>query len=134
MAKQVVLEIHNSKSVTFNMSYEFDPELIGKKEREEIVHQLGTIKTVKYWVRVPNLVSPITPEQFKKEKDQTKVLAKKAQWKKLSEEKLARMEKYAKMVKNWEEISFTDEDVKSASALQRMSLRAQKKSVCKLGN
>lgn len=46
--KQVVVETRKNGNVDIATHYDFDPDLVGKKEREEVT--IGNI--TKYWVRV----------------------------------------------------------------------------------
>lgn len=152
MAKQVVTEIRSEKipvrfigydengqkifrnslfgkTVKITLSYDFDPDLVGKKEREEVV--IGNI--TKYWVSVPDIcTAPITPNDFQAQKKVAKTKAKKDLYRKLCEEKSERIARYAKMVANWQEIVPTNEDRISAAQILKLSQRAQKKKVCKI--
>jgi len=138
MAKQVVIETRSNSNVDIKTSYVFDKDLIGKKEREEVV--LGNI--TKYWVYVPEEIQGV--EQSWKDKqdiitNRRKIKAEKKQeiWIKLQEEKEARIKRYAEMAQLGElftgELQPTDEDLESARKLQSVSLRAQNKQMCKLG-
>jgi len=152
MAKQVVIETYslsfyagvdeNGKKkfrprktprIKIVYHYDFDPDLVGKKEREEVVVWKGAKKTVKYWVRVPDIcTTPVTPNNFQAQKLAAKEQARKDLWRKLCEEKKERIARYRSMAANWEEITFTNEDRISAEQILKLSKRAQKKKVCKL--
>lgn len=138
MAKQVVIETRSNSNVDIKTSYVFDKDLIGKKEREEVV--VGNI--TKYWVYVPEEIEPV----YQTWEDKQEVIAKRRQikaekkqkvWSKLQEEKNERIARYAKMAQLGElftgELVPTDEDLESARKLQSVSLRAQNKQMCKLG-
>lgn len=137
MAKQVVTEVRNGDSVKITLSYEFEPALIGKKERQEVV--VGNI--TKYWVYVPEEIEPV----YQTWEDKQEVIAKRRQIKaekkqkvlsKLQEEKNERIARYAKMAQLGElftgKLVPTDEDLESARKLQSISVRAQNKKLCKL--
>lgn len=129
MTKQVVIETRKNGSVNVSYHYNFDPDLVGKKEREEVV--IGNI--TKYWVKVADkCTNPITPNNFQAQKKVAKVKAKKDLYRKLCEEKSERIARYAKMVANWQEIVPTSQDCISAAQILKLSQRAQKKKVCKL--
>lgn len=137
MAKQVVTETRNNGNVKVSISYAFDKDLIGKKEREEVV--VGNI--TKYWVYVPEEVEPV----YQTWEDKQNIIAKRRQikaekkqkvWSKLQEEKNERIARYAKMAQLGElftgKLVPTDEDLESARKLQSISARAQNKKLCKL--
>lgn len=129
MAKQVVIETRKNGSVNVSYHYGFDPDLVGKKQREEVV--IGN--TTKYWVLVPDkCTTPITPNDFQAQKKVAKIKAKKDLYRKLCEEKSERIARYAKMVANWQEIVPTSQDCISAAQILKLSQRAQKKKVCKI--
>lgn len=129
MAKQVVIETRKNGSVNVSYHYGFDPDLVGKKQREEVV--IGN--TTKYWVSVPDkCTTPITPNDFQAQKKVAKIKAKKDLYRKLCEEKSERIARYAKMVANWQEIVPTSQDCISAAQILKLSQRAQKKKVCKI--
>lgn len=104
--KQVVTELWNKNSVQINLSYEFDEELIGYKEWQELVKVNGNKKIVKYWVQVacnaPQLTKKIKPdyqsiyrERKRKEKE------------KIAEDRRIRIENYRIQIENGqEEITF----------------------------
>lgn len=138
MAKQVVIETRSNSNVDIKTSYVFDKDLIGKKEREEVV--VGNI--TKYWVYVPEEVEPV----YQTWEDKQEIIAKRRQikaekkqkvWSKLQEEKNERIKRYAQMAKLGElftgELVPTDKDLESARKLQNASKRAQNKQMCKLG-
>lgn len=161
IAKQVVIETRSGKAKTdflgfdengkkifrtslldpdvkIETSYVFDADLIGKKEREEVV--LGNI--TKYWVYVPEEIQGV--EQSWKDKqdiiaNRRKIKAEKksAIMSKLQEEKNERIKRYAQMAELGElftgELVPTDKDLESARKLQNLSLRAQNKKLCKIG-
>jgi hypothetical protein len=161
MAKQVVIETRSGKAKTdflgfdeygekifrtsllgpdvkIETSYVFDADLIGKKEREEVV--IGNI--TKYWVYVPEEIQGVYQTWEDKQDiitNRRKIKAEKKQeiWSKLQQEKNDRIERYAKMVLKGElftgELQPTDEDLESARKLQSVSLRAQNKKMCKIG-
>ena len=137
MAKQVVIETRSNSNVDIKTSYVFDKDLIGKKEREEVV--LGNI--TKYWVYVPEEIEGI--EQTWKDKqdiiaNRRKIKAEKKQeiWIKLQEEKEARIKRYAEMAQLGElftgKLQPTDKDLESARKLQNASKRAQNKQLSKI--
>jgi hypothetical protein len=129
MAKQVVVETRNGSSVNVSYHYNFDADLVGKKERQEVV--VGNV--TKYWVRVPGIcTTPITPNDFQAQKKVAKIKAKKDIYRQLCEEKAERIARYTKMVANWQEIVPTHEDRISAAKILKLSQRAQKKKVCKI--
>jgi hypothetical protein len=129
MAKQVVIETRNGASVNVSYHYNFDPDLVGKKEYQEVV--CGNV--TKYWVKVADkCTNPITPNDFQAQKKVAKIKAKKDLYRKLCEEKTERIARYTKMVANWQEIVPTNEDRISAAQILKLSQRAQKKKVCKL--
>ncbi len=139
MAKQVVTESHAFDHVSITLSYDFDPALIGKKEREEvIVIQSGNRKTVKYWINVadnvPNahLIKKLSQHERLAIKRQAKALKKQEIAHKLHCEKRERMERYSRMIELGDEIIPSDSDYESARKLQDISLRAQNKKLCKL--
>ena len=148
MAKQVVIETrsknaprfigfdengkkmfrHNASNgeVKIETSYIFDADLIGKKEREEVV--LGNI--TKYWVYVPEEIQGV--EQSWKDKqdiiaNRRKIKAEKKQqeWIGLQEEKNERIKRYAQMAELGElfegSLQPTDEDIESERGLQSIS-------------
>lgn len=161
MAKQVVIETRSGKAKTdflgfdeygekifrtsllgpdvkIETSYVFDADLIGKKEREEVV--IGNI--TKYWVYVPEEIQGVEQTWFEKQNiisNRRKIKAEKKQkvWSKLQEEKNERIKRYAQMAELGElftgELVPTDKDLESARKLQNVSKRAQNKQMCKLG-
>lgn len=152
MAKQVVIETYSfsfyagldengnkkfrprkTPRIKITYHYDFDADLVGKKERQEVVSWNGRRKTVKYWVSVPDkCTTPVTPNDFQAQKKVAKIKAKKDLYRKLCEEKSERIARYAKMVANWQEITFTNEDRISAAQILKLSKRAQNKKVCKI--
>ncbi|HQZ50802.1 MAG TPA: hypothetical protein PLF17_09770 [Chitinophagaceae bacterium] len=141
MAKQVVIEVHKGDSIEIVINYGFHEDLIGKKEREEVVTQFENMKMVKYWVYVPEEIQGV--EQSWKDKqdiiaNRRKIKAEKKQqeWIGLQEEKNERIKRYAQMAELGElftgKLVPTDEDLESARKLQSISLRAQNKQLCKL--
>lgn len=137
MAKQVVNEVRNGDSVKITYHYNFDSDLIGKKEFEEVV--VGN--TTKYWVRVPDEVVGVTQSWKQKQEiiaNRAKIKAEKKReaWNQLQAEKRERIARYAEMAKRGElftgELKPTAEDRISAAKLQKASLRAQNKKLCKI--
>lgn len=138
MAKQVVTETRINGSVKVELSYEFEPTLKGKKEREEVV--CGNV--TKYWVSVPDkVVGGVTQSWSDKQtiianRRKIKANNKKAVWNKLQEEKRARIARYAEMAKKGElfqgSLQPTEQDIASAVKLQKMSKRAQNKTLGKI--
>lgn len=132
--KKVFRPAASGKPVDVSYHYNFDPDLVGKKEREEVV--VGNI--TKYWVRVPDTVVGITQSWSDKQeiianRRKAKAANKKAAWDKLQDEKWARIARYAEMAKKGElfqgSLQPTPEDIASAVKLQKMSKRAQNKTV-----
>lgn len=137
MAKQVVNEVRNGDSVKITYHYNFDSDLIGKKEFEEVV--VGN--TTKYWIRVPDEVVGVTQSWKQKQEiiaNRAKIKAEKKReaWNQLQAEKRERIARYAEMAKRGElftgELKPTAEDRISAAKLQKASLRAQNKKLCKI--
>lgn len=143
MAKQVVTESHAFQHVKITLSYDFDPDLIGKKEREEVVKNNGNNKIIKYWISVPEHVpntdsmKVLSQRERLQIKRKAKALRKRKIFNDLRAEKLERMNRYAEMVKRGElfegTLIPTMKDRESARKLQNMCKRAQNKQLCKIG-
>ena len=118
MLKQVVCEVVVDDRVEISIGYDFDADLIGKKEFEEVT--IGNV--TKYWVSVPERInSPVAREY---------VNAAAARWKEkkakkffLIAQKKLRMLRYQEMIENGEEIIPTGEDINDALALAKMEGR-----------
>ena len=139
MAKQVVTESHAFDHVSITLSYDFDPALVGKKEREEVVvFGRGNNKIIKYWIRVadniPNahLIKKLSQHERLAIKRQAKALKKQEIAHKLHCEKRERMARYREMIEKTGQIVPSHEDRLSAVKLQKISNRAQNKSLCKV--
>ena len=106
--KQVVIETLRGQDVEVKTSYEFDADLVGKKEREEVV--IGNV--TKYWINVPDpTVKPISYKNRKKE------ISRKFH---LIAAKRERLRRYAEMIAAGGEIVPSDEDVQKASELAHL--------------
>lgn len=92
--KQVVEERWYGDYVKINTSYSFDPELIGKKEWEEISYKDGEFLVKKYWVRVGNPVKGMTHWEWKEEQKREREVQKKIE----IESKYKRIEFYRQLV------------------------------------
>lgn len=121
--KQVVTETHFDGNVDISLSYEFCPELIGKKERQEITTNENGVKTVKYWVRVADDRPIIKTEKpiIQENKKYWAKQAKKEKLHKLKDERISRMRKLVEDAGDNEfQFEFTAQDIADGMALQNI--------------
>lgn len=121
MQKQVVTEVVCGDDVQISISYEFDNDLIGKKEWEEVVK--GNV--TKYWISVPKNMNNL---QVKEWVNQAKVdwnKKRQAKFDLIAAKKL-RMMRYAECAARGEEIVPTDKEISDALLLKEKENRQHK--------
>lgn len=121
MQKQVVTEVVVGDDIQVTVSYEFDNDLKGKKQFEEVVN--GNI--TKYWIYVPKNVDNLPVKEW--------VNQNKIDWDKKRREKFEliaakklRMMRYAECIARGEEIVPTDKEISDALLLKEKENRQHK--------
>lgn len=129
MPKQVVIETHysvNHVNVSVSVPDVLPKILLGKREREEVTVSNKVI----YWIRVPKVLNKPSVEE--KSKIQQEALCtrlwkeEKGKHSKLVNEKRKRLEKYAIMIANGEEVWGNQNDLKSCVNLMEFENKKKK--------